>query len=67
VIISTIELRVNANLGFFLGCVCFRREIKKREVCKRECENIYEKYSLFIKADEKYNKFDVLFGIRKRK
>jgi len=47
VIISAIEPQVNANLRLFLlGCVWFRGEIRKREVCKRECKNTYGRWQI---------------------
>jgi hypothetical protein len=41
-----------------LGCVWFREEIEKRERSKKEFEK--------REKDEKYNRIDVLFGIRER-
>lgn len=43
----------------YLGCVWLSREVVKREISKREYE--------MRERDEKYDRFKILFDIRKRK
>lgn len=46
------------GLGVFLHYVWLWEEIVKREIDERECEN--------REIDEKYDKFEVLIGLKER-